>query len=928
MKRAIAALGLVAVITLIPIGLLLTVGRPFVPSIDAGALMRTLQGSELPAEPIIRAVGLISWALWGYLMLVTIARVAAVVLLRKTSRLAGPLVAFSDAATPPLLRKVIDLVMSGAFLLWVSSGTSAPATAFASTVLVEGRVHHAASNSSALAADSPSYVVKHGDSLWEIAERELGSGYRWREVFELNKGRSFPDGRVLTNPRLIRPGWSLQLPMPKSEPSEAAVTAPVIDSSPQPTHTVVSQPENRPSTRVQENATSADQIQSPVVELPSGTVIAASFASGLLAAQALGSMRRRRSRRVFESGQSEEEPDFVLDLRRAVRSPAGGHLEAAASEVSSAWTRMFGTFPRILAAIETAERATFFLQLSNNSGELMPASTQRVQFSLDGEFVRAEVRRPFPPKLVLGERPIESGLLVPLGAAKGQSLHLGLLGIGSLSIGGPEAGPLATQLILASSADTPCEDLQIYVLGEPDLLGPCRQLNHVRRVGDWADGASMIRDIQIELLARARAFLNKDVEDLWAHYAKDPDEVVPAIVVVATEPPPAFRAAVEAVALQASKLGGALVTVGWRPEFATFAVGASSELTVESLLPGIPLRLRPFQVEPGDVKLAVDIINAARPAAWDSSTEEEPDSPASPPSQPEEDSNRDWEPSRDEVEESLPEGTITDDTAGPRIDITFPAEPAEGAVEVRSLGNFCLVRNKRVIEKGFRATSRELLAYLAAHPEGVGRDRILEHLWPNKDVDSALKEFEWAIYHLRQKSGVGRQAIELLIETYRLNPDHWWTDVGALSSLISQAESSSPEEAIRFLSQAVALYKAPFCDDCYYAWLEPVRDRLRNMVVKASARLANLLMEFGEADEAIAALDRAIEIEPINEDLYRRAMAIEGRLGRRKAVLHRFNILQAVLQDEIDADPDEETLQLVRQLMNEMDRARSAVSED
>lgn len=917
MKRVAAALGLLALIILVPAGLIQTVGAPFVPSIDAGALMRTLQGSDLPAEPIIRAVGLIAWILWGYLVLVTIARVAAVVLLRRTSPLAGRLVAFSEATTPPLLRKVIDLVMSGALLLWVNAGTSAPATALASTALVESRPQHAGANSSTLAIDFPSYVVQPGDSLWEIAERELGSGYKWKEVFELNKGRSFPDGRTLTNPRLIRPGWKLQLPLPRSEPTEAVVTAAAIESSPEPIQTVVSQPETRGSTRVQEHARSADQIQKPVVELPSGTVIAASFASGMLAAQALASMRRRRSRRVFDSGPIEEEPDFVLDLRRAVQSPAGGHLDAAASEVSSAWTRMFGTFPRVLAAIETAERATFFLQQSNGSGELMPPSTQRVQFSSEGELVRAEVRRPFPPKLVRGERPIESGLLVPLGAAKDQSLHLGLLGMGSLSITGPEAGPLATQLILASSADTPCEDLQIYVLGEPDLLGPCRQLNHVRRVGDWADGASMIRDIQVELLSRARAFLNENVEDLWSHYAKDPDEVVPAIVVVATEPPPAFRAAVEAVATQAAKLGGALVTVGWRPDFAAFAVDASSELTVESLVPGIPPKLHPFSVEPGDVKLAVDIVNAARPAAWDSLTEDVADTQVFA-------SQADEEPDRD----SLPEGKITDDSEGTSIDVTFPAEPAEEAVEVRSFGNFCLVKNKRVVEKGFRATSRELLAYLAAHPEGVGRDRILENLWPNKDMNSALKEFEWAIYHLRQKSGVGRDAIELIIETYRLNPNYWWTDVGALGSLISQAESSSPEESIKLLPQAVALYKAPFCDDCYYAWLEPVRDRLRRMVVKASARLANLLMEFGEADEAIAALDRAIEIEPINEDLYRRAIAMEGRLGRRKAVLHRFNVLQAVLQDEIDVDPDEETLQLVRKVLAEMDRTRSAVRED
>src|SRR5207249_4929931 len=61
------------------------------------------------------------------------------------------------------------------------------------------------------------YVVmppqgRHHDSLWDIAERFLGSGVRYREIFELNKGRLQPDGDRLTLENLIRPGWTLILP--------------------------------------------------------------------------------------------------------------------------------------------------------------------------------------------------------------------------------------------------------------------------------------------------------------------------------------------------------------------------------------------------------------------------------------------------------------------------------------------------------------------------------------------------------------------------------------------------------------------------------------------------------------------------------------------------------------------------------------------
>jgi len=53
---------------------------------------------------------------------------------------------------------------------------------------------------------------RHHDSLWEIAQRHLGDGRRYKEIYALNKDRVQPDGSVLTNAALIRPGWILMMP--------------------------------------------------------------------------------------------------------------------------------------------------------------------------------------------------------------------------------------------------------------------------------------------------------------------------------------------------------------------------------------------------------------------------------------------------------------------------------------------------------------------------------------------------------------------------------------------------------------------------------------------------------------------------------------------------------------------------------------------
>ncbi|WP_371100195.1 LysM peptidoglycan-binding domain-containing protein, partial [Streptomyces sp. PU_AKi4] len=53
---------------------------------------------------------------------------------------------------------------------------------------------------------------RHHDSLWEISERHLGDGRRYKEIFELNKDRTQPDGSKLSEASLIRPGWIMEMP--------------------------------------------------------------------------------------------------------------------------------------------------------------------------------------------------------------------------------------------------------------------------------------------------------------------------------------------------------------------------------------------------------------------------------------------------------------------------------------------------------------------------------------------------------------------------------------------------------------------------------------------------------------------------------------------------------------------------------------------
>ena len=54
--------------------------------------------------------------------------------------------------------------------------------------------------------DTKEYVVQKGDSLWKIAESQLGSGHRWKYLYNLNKD-------TIKDPQKLKPGTRIVIPI-------------------------------------------------------------------------------------------------------------------------------------------------------------------------------------------------------------------------------------------------------------------------------------------------------------------------------------------------------------------------------------------------------------------------------------------------------------------------------------------------------------------------------------------------------------------------------------------------------------------------------------------------------------------------------------------------------------------------------------------
>lgn len=208
--RGLGALLLLAVLLAgIPVGLLAVAGPPPLPSTLPslgellGAITRPDDGTLLVAA--LTWAGWIGWATLAVSIAVEIPAAARGV---RAPRL---------PALGPQQRLAAGLVAAAALLFTGGTASLAagpqPAHADAAHTIAVTELAKETSEAQPSAERAPPrvHIVEPGDTLWDIAEHHLGSGLRYPELYEASKQTTQPDGRKLTDPDLIYPGWEITI---------------------------------------------------------------------------------------------------------------------------------------------------------------------------------------------------------------------------------------------------------------------------------------------------------------------------------------------------------------------------------------------------------------------------------------------------------------------------------------------------------------------------------------------------------------------------------------------------------------------------------------------------------------------------------------------------------------------------------------------
>ncbi len=215
----------------------------------------------------------------------------------------------------------------------------------------------------------------------------------------------------------------------------------------------------------------------------------------------------------------------------------------------------------------------------------------------------------------------------------------------------------------------------------------------------------------------------------------------------------------------------------------------------------------------------------------------------------------------------------------------------------------------RPLHVGLRK-ARGLLAYLALAPGGrASRDSLAGLLWGDFEDARARHSLRQCLLHLKRALGDDAPRAE----NGHLVLPRGTVDVLTFHDLLERGDPAS-------LERAVALHRAAFLDGLHLdaeefdRWVETVRAALRDRLLTALVAWLDRAEQAGDHAEAAAAARRAIEVEPLRDDLHHRLMAACRRGGRSAEALAHYETWRRTLRRDLGVEPDARTTSLYHEI--------------
>ncbi len=754
-----------------------------------------------------------------------------------------------------------------------------------------------------------SYVVEQGDTLWDIADEQLGDPGEWTEIWERNDGDDMGGGRTFDDPNLILPGWELDLrdagpiatPVPVDvapvdvAPAEVApettvadVVEPAVDVFDAPAPVPATVPIEAATTTSTTIAAAADvsgaDAQGPATPAPSPDAPspirmehAALLAAGILAL--VGVRRRQRLRSAMPRHRVPEPHPDVTRTERRLRTIGEGEraLRVDVACRAAAWS-LIGTGCQI-GWIEASADGDLELRLTGTAVLPPPWTSDGASWRLGAEvpveMLSDDARQVGQPCMALVQLGVTNG---------GDELIVDLEACGTLAIvaRSDQADEVVTAVAasLASSLFAEVAHLIGVSLPSAALLG--HRNAHRTESSDAA--------IELATTLTGTTSVNERTSFELRSLRTGGEMWEPAVVLLQSNddieraqidqlPAPGHGVVVVASDEQRRIEGAPARLVAGADSWSLEAFGATIELT-------------PIGVSLDDLADISEILV---------------------------DADRALEPIDDaDPVEALQWADDNDESAA-----AVPFDPMPHEIVVGLLGGVTV--HARDGEPGSfeRSKTVELIAWLATHRDRATRSGARTALW-ELDVRDAtfanvVSEARRALARLVSPPEGEEWVARTLTEQLPVH-DLLVTDADLVEERLAHARLQPPSQAIATLRPAVEMVRdMPFAGTSYL-WpdAEGITSNLVLLAITAAAEFAGHALSLGETDGVFWATGQGLRVLPGHEELISLRMQAHARAGDLAGVRQEWEAYERVLVADAwsDGEPAPKLLALRRELLS------------
>jgi predicted ATPase/DNA-binding SARP family transcriptional activator len=223
-----------------------------------------------------------------------------------------------------------------------------------------------------------------------------------------------------------------------------------------------------------------------------------------------------------------------------------------------------------------------------------------------------------------------------------------------------------------------------------------------------------------------------------------------------------------------------------------------------------------------------------------------------------------------------------------------------------------------------------LLIYLVVTSQPHSRDTLATLLWQDQNQADARSNLRKSLSRL--KTLLGKESILVSRDRVSLNPNLSINlDVAQFDSRVHQVREhkhagnrSGPalcKECQNALEEAARLYHADFLEgfglsdsSTFEEWQFFQSENLRKNLAEILELLTHQYLRNEDYNTAIEYCRRWLALDRLHEPAHRQLMYLYALSGQRAAAKRQFEECKRILKEELDAEPEDETLQLFKDL--------------